>query len=87
MLQVQKAFEVTLIPTSTQSDLINRTVACVTFVYNRFLALKKELYNTAKPTLNYNGCSQKLTLSNKEIEWLKVVDKFALEDVLKVKHR
>jgi putative transposase len=52
-------------------------------VYNRFLALRKEVYATDKTTLNYNGCSQKLTLLKKEIEWLKEVDKFALQNSLK----
>ena len=80
---MQKAFKVTLIPNRTQSDLINRTVGCVRFVYNRFLALRKEVYATDKTTLNYNGCSQKLTLLKKEIHWLKEVDKFALQNSLK----
>ena len=52
-------------------------------MYNSFLALRKELYNTEKKTLNYNGCSQQLTLLKKEIEWLKEVDKFALQNSLK----
>ncbi|MBW4638715.1 MAG: IS200/IS605 family element transposase accessory protein TnpB [Gloeocapsa sp. UFS-A4-WI-NPMV-4B04] len=80
---MQKAFKVTLIPNRTQSELINRTVGCVRFVYNRFLALRKEVYDTDKTTLNYNGCSQKFTLLKQEIEWLKEVDKFALQNSLK----
>ncbi len=80
---MQKAFKVTLIPNRTQSELINRTVGCVRFVYNRFLALRKAVYATDKTTLNYNKCSQKLTLLKKEIEWLKEVDKFALQNSLK----
>lgn len=80
---MQKAFKVTLIPNRTQCDLINRTVGCVGFVYNRFLALRKEVYETDKTTLNYNACSQRLTLLKKEIEWLKEVGKFALQNSLK----
>ncbi len=83
MLQVQKAFKVTLIPTHDQEVLINKTIGCARFVYNRFLALRKELYSTEQKTLNYNGCSQQLTLLKKEIEWLKEVDKFALQNSLK----
>ena len=78
LLQVQKAFKVTLIPTHSQEVLINKTIGWARCVYNRFLALRKELYDTEKKTLNYNGCSQQLTLLKKEIEWLKEVDKFAL---------
>ena len=47
------------------------------------MALRKELYSTEKKTLNYNGCSQQLTLLKKEIDWLKEVDKFALQNSLK----
>ena len=80
---MQKAFKVTLIPNRTQEVLINKTIGCVRFVYNRFLALRKELYTVEKQTLNYNGCSQKLTQLKKEISWLREVDKFALQNSLK----
>ena len=83
MLKVQKAFKVTLIPTRNQEVLINKTIGCARFVYNRFLALRRELYNTEKKTLNYNGCSQQLTSLKKEIDWLREVDKFALQNSLK----
>ncbi len=80
---MQKAFKVTLIPNRAQKVQINRTIGCERFVYNRFLALRKELYTTENQILNYNGCSQKLTLLKKEIEWLREVDKFALQNSLK----
>jgi putative transposase len=80
---MQKAFQVTLIPNHSQEVLINKTIGCARFVYNRFLALRKELYSTEQKTLNYNACSQQLTLLKKEIEWLKEVDKFALQNSLK----
>jgi putative transposase len=80
---MQKAFKVTLIPNHNQQVLINKTIGCARFVYNRFLALRKELYNTEEKTLNYHACSQQLTLLKKEIVWLKEVDKFALQNSLK----
>ncbi len=97
MLKVQKAahvsrgnlpprtllFKITLIPTHNQSVLINKTIGCARFVYNRFLSLRKKLYSTEQRTLNYNGCSQQLTQLKKEIEWLREVDKFALQNSLK----
>ncbi len=83
MSTVQKAFKVTLIPTQNQQVLINKTIGCARFVYNRFLSLRKDLYSTEQKTLNYNGCSQQLTVLKKEIEWLKEVDKFALQNSLK----
>ncbi|WP_292705429.1 MULTISPECIES: IS200/IS605 family element RNA-guided endonuclease TnpB [unclassified Nostoc] len=83
MSSIQKAFKVILIPTHNQEILINKTIGCVRYVYNRFLALKKELYASEGKTLNYNACSQHLTILKKEIEWLKEVDKFALQNSLK----
>ncbi|MEH2002983.1 MAG: IS200/IS605 family element RNA-guided endonuclease TnpB [Nostoc sp.] len=83
MSSIQKAFKVTLIPTHNQEVLINKTIGCARYVYNRFLALKKELYASEGKTLNYNACSQQLTILKKEIEWLKEVDKFALQNSLK----
>ncbi|MEH2373141.1 MAG: transposase [Nostoc sp.] len=80
---IQKAFKVTLILTHNQQVLINKTIGCARYVYNRFLALRQELYTTEQKTLNYNACSQQLTLLKTEIEWLKEVDKFALQNSLK----
>ncbi|MBN3922041.1 IS200/IS605 family element RNA-guided endonuclease TnpB [Nostoc sp. NMS4] len=80
---MQKAFKVTLIPNHNQEVLINKTIGCARYVYNRFLAYKIELYASVGKTLNYNACSQQLTILKKEIEWLKEVDKFALQNSLK----
>jgi putative transposase len=80
---MQKAFKVTLIPSRDQEVLINKTIGCARYVYNRFLARRKELYDSEKKTLNYSGCSQELTQLKKEIDWLKEVDKFALQNSLR----
>ena len=80
---MQKAFKATLIPNRSQEVLINKTIGCARFVYNRFLARRKELYESDKKTLNYSGCSQELTQLKKEIEWLTEVDKFALQNSLR----
>jgi len=80
---MQKAFKVTLIPNCSQEVLINKTIGCSRFVYNRFLARRKELYSVQQKTLNYSGCSKELTQLKKEIEWLTEVDKFALQNSLK----
>ena len=58
---MQKAFKVTLIPSCNQAVLIDKTIGCARFVYNRFLARRKELYESEQKTLNYSGCSKELT--------------------------
>ncbi|MHC5862717.1 IS200/IS605 family element RNA-guided endonuclease TnpB [Nostoc sp.] len=83
MAYIQKSFKIKLIPTQKQQILIKKTIGCARFVYNRFLAMKKELYNAEQTTLSYNACSQQLTLLKKEIKWLNEVDKFALQNSLK----
>ncbi|MEA5622103.1 IS200/IS605 family element RNA-guided endonuclease TnpB [Nostoc sp. UHCC 0251] len=83
MAYIQKSFKIKLIPTHKQQVLIKKTIGCARFVYNRFLAMKKELYNAEQTTLSYNACSQQLTLLKKEIKWLNEVDKFALQNSLK----
>ena len=80
---MQKAFKVTLIPNHSQEVLINKTIGCARYVYNRFLARRKELYESDKKVLNYSGCSQELTQLKKEIDWLAEVDKFALQNSLR----
>lgn len=72
-----------LTPNRNQEVLINKTIGCARFVYNRFLARRKELYSLSQKTLNYSGCSQELTQLKKEIEWLREVDKFALQNSLR----
>ncbi len=80
---MQKAFKFRLIPSRNQEVLINKTIGCARFVYNRFLARRKELYESEQKTLNYGGCSKELTQLKKEIDWLTEVDKFALQNSLK----
>lgn len=80
---MQKAFKVTLIPNRNQEVLINKTIGCARFIYNRFLARRKQLYQEELHTLNYSGCSKELTQLKKEITWLTEVDKFALQNSLK----
>lgn len=80
---MQKAFKVTLAPDRAQIAQIHRTVGSARFVYNHFLARRKEVYDTTKQPLGYNACSAELTALKKELAWLKEVDKFALQNALK----
>ena len=43
---IQKIFNIQLIYTDKQEVLIKKIIGCARFVYNPFLALKKELYST-----------------------------------------
>ncbi|MBG9772889.1 transposase, partial [Brevibacillus laterosporus] len=62
---------------------MNKTIGCTRFVFNHFLAKRKDAYEQEKKTLNYNDCSAMLTQLKKEMEWLKEVDSTALQSTLK----
>lgn len=82
---INKAFKVRLYPTLEQQARINKTIGCARWVYNHFLAMRKEVYQTEKRTLSYNQCSAVLTELKRapETEWLAEVDKFALQNSLR----
>ena len=83
MKTVIKGYKYRIYPTEEQKELINKTFGCSRFVYNHFLAMKIRLYKTEQKSLSYNKCSSLLTELKKEREWLKEVDKFALQNSLK----
>ena len=83
MKTVIKGYKYRIYPTEEQKELINKTFGCSRFVYNHFLAMKIGLYKTEQESLSYNKCSSLLTELKKEREWLKEVDKFALQNSLK----
>lgn len=79
----EKAFKYRLYPNKEQEILLAKTFGCARFVYNYYLNKRIELYETNKQGLNYNACSADLTILKKEKEWLKEVDKFALQNAVK----
>lgn len=80
---MNKTYKFRIYPTKKQENLIQRTFGCCRFVYNHYLALRKEIYEKEKKTLNYYDCSKDLTILKKENEWLKEVDACALKSSLK----
>jgi putative transposase len=51
-------------------------------VYNHYLALRKEVYENEKRTMNYNECSADLTRMKRELDWLRDVSATALQSTL-----
>lgn len=80
---VHKAYKFRIYPDSKQALLIVKTIGCSRFVFNHFLAERKNLYESEKKTLNYNNCSAMLTDLKKELIWLKEVDSTALQSSLR----
>ena len=78
-----KAYKFRLYPTKEQETLIAKSIGCNRFVYNYFLAKRKEAYEQHDAMINYNGCSALLTKLKKEFVWLKEPDSTSLQSTLK----
>jgi len=70
-------------PNNEQKVLISRTFGCSRFVYNHFLALRKDAYESNGETINYVKSSALLTQLKKELTWLKEVDSIPLQEALR----
>ena len=80
---MMKAYKFRLYPTKEQEILIAKSIGCNRFVYNNFLAKRKEAYEEHGVMINYNGCSALLTKLKKEFPWLKEPDSTSLQSTLK----
>lgn len=80
---MERAYKYRIYPNKKQIELIAKTFGCSRFVYNYFLANKIEMYKNDKTLISYNGCSKQLTSLKSELEWLKEVDKFSLQNSLR----
>ena len=80
---MEKAYRYRIYPNKQQQELIQKTFGCVRFVYNYYLAKRKEMYENDKITFTYNMCSKDLTSLKKKYEWLKEPDKDSLQKSLK----
>ena len=78
-----KAYKFRIYPNKEQEELIQKTFGCCRFVYNKFLSLKNELYETKKKNLTYGQMCKQLTELKNELIWLKEVDSDALQKELK----
>ncbi|NHN35648.1 IS200/IS605 family element RNA-guided endonuclease TnpB [Paenibacillus agricola] len=80
---VNKAYKFRIYPTPEQATLINKTIGCARFVFNRFLAQWSDTYRETGKGLSYGACSAELTKLKQKIDWLKEPDKFSLQNALR----
>ena len=72
------AYKFRIYPTKKQEELIQKTFGCVRFIWNYYLALRKEIYEKEKKSLSTFDCYRHLTNLKKELPWLCEVDLNAL---------
>lgn len=78
-----KAYKYRLYPNKQQEEQIQKTFGCARFVYNQCLAYKIDKYKNEKISLSKIDCNNwKNQYLKKEYEWLKEVDKFALDNAV-----
>lgn len=85
MEKYNMGFKFRIYPNKTQQQLINRTFGCVRFVYNHFLAVRRDEWKVNHRSLT---CSQTCTMltdlkRHEEYNWLKRVDSMALQNSLR----
>lgn len=78
-----KAYKFRIYPTKEQEVLIQKTFGSCRFVFNKFLGIKRDLYEKEKKSLSYGQTCKQLTELKNEYEWLKEVDSDALQKELK----
>ena len=78
-------FKFRIYPNKKQQELINRTLGCCRFVYNHFLAIRRDEWTANHKSVTYNQASAMLTDLKRydEYNWLKQADSMALQESLK----
>ena len=82
---VHKAYKYRIYPNKTQRELLSKTFGCVRFVWNYFLNMRIQEWQTEHLSVSYNTCCSELThlKQNEEYLWLREVDATALQSVLR----
>jgi putative transposase len=80
---MEYSYKFRIYPTAVQAEQIQKTFGCCRFVWNHYLALRKELYEQDRKTMNYNTCSGDMTQLKQTLLWLKEVDATALQSSLR----
>ena len=80
---MEYSYKFRIYPNREQQAMIARTFGSSRFVYNYFLSLRKNAYETAGETIGYVKSSAILTQLKKEQTWLKEVDSIPLQEALR----
>lgn len=80
---MEYSYRFRIYPNRVQENLIQRTFGCSRFVYNHYLAKRKELYEKEKKTFSFYACCADLTGLKEELEWLREVDSTALQSSIR----
>ena len=80
---MESSYKFRIYPTREQQNLIQRTFGCCRFVFNHYLAVRREAWEQRKETINYVACANDMTRLKKSLEWLCEVDSTALQSAVR----
>ena len=80
---MEYAYKFRIYPNAVQAQQIQKTFGCCRFVWNHYLAKRKEVYEQDGKTFNYYDCSRDMTQLKKSLKWLQEVDATALQSSLR----
>ena len=80
---MEKSYKYRIYPNKKQQEIIAKTFGCCRFVYNKYLAIRTEMYKEDKKIFSYAQCSKDLKNLKSDLDWLREVDSTALQSSLK----
>lgn len=83
VIKMEYSYKFQLYPNTAQIQQIQRTFGCCRYVWNHYLALRKESYEQDKKRMNYYDCAGDMTQLKKAVSWLKEIDATALQSSLR----
>ena len=78
-MNTYRAYKLRIYPTNLQRELIDKTFGCTRYVYNNFLAERKNKYEESKTKVHVYEQLHELTDLKREKEWLREIDSCALQ--------
>ena len=78
-MNIYRAYKLRIYPTDSQRELIEKTFGCTRYIYNNFLAERKNKYEESKTKISVYEQLKELTDLKREKEWLREIDSCALQ--------
>ncbi len=78
-MNTYRAYKLRIYPTNLQRELIEKTFGCTRYIYNNFLAERKNKYEESKTKVHVYEQLKELTDLKREKEWLREIDSCALQ--------
>ena len=78
-MNTYRAYKLRIYPTDSQRELIEKTFGCTRYIYNNFLAERKNKYEESKTKVHVYEQLHELTDLKREKEWLREIDSCALQ--------